>query len=391
MFWNIYKKELVDAFRDRKIVFLTIFIPLLLNILAVVFFEYFLFSSDKEKVYTVAIAEHTDDTLIHYLTKVPQLDVVKSDNPIEDAKSGDAQVALVVDEHFTENIENEMTSKVMVYSESISKSGGEASYNVYSALNHYSTTIVEERLQEKGVQMEAIQPFEIIEQSLTSDDQEMQTIQYILSIFFPIIMVMAVMSGGLPAATEYFAGEKEKKTIESLLITPVKRTTLVVSKWLAIATISIITVMISLLTFFIAIKGLTTEISKAIETEQLWTLFISTLVTSVLFSLLTAAILTIASMMSQSFKEMQTYSSPLFMLVLIPYYALLTKAPTELTTTHFIIPFVNVFALFKELSYGIFSISHLFITCMSLLLFIFLLFFVMLKMFTQDRFLIPKS
>lgn len=391
MLGTVYKKELLDAFRDRKIVFLTILIPLLLNMGAVIFFEYFLFSSDKEAAYTVTISKNTDAVLIDYLSKQDQLIIEKSSNPIAVAKAGDAQVALITSDDFSESIKNEKTTTITLYSEAISKTGGEALMLVNDALHQYSNQLVQTRLDGKGVSVETIQPFAIVEKPLTNENNEMQAVYYLLSLFFPLIMVTAVMSGGLPAATEYFAGEKEKKTIESLLITPVKRTTIVVAKWLAIATISVITVTISLGTFFIAIQLFTKEFAKALDGAPLLHLFFSTLVASVLFSLLTAAILTIASMLSQSFKEMQSYSSPLFMLVLIPYYALLTKAPTELTTTYFLIPFVNIFALFKELSYGIFSFSHLFLTCLSLGVFVFILFFVMLKMFKQDRWLIPKS
>ncbi len=66
------------------------------------------------------------------------------------------------------------------------------------------------------------------------------------------ILAITIGVGAGPAAADLFAGEKERKTMEALLMTPVKRSTLLLSKWLTISSIA-------------AITGITTLIVVALE------------------------------------------------------------------------------------------------------------------------------
>ncbi|MEM5590929.1 ABC transporter permease subunit [Niallia circulans] len=68
--------------------------------------------------------------------------------------------------------------------------------------------------------------------------------------------IISFRVGASPAAADLFAGEKEKKTMEALLMTPVKRSTLVISKWLTITTIGVLTGLITLLVVVLEIAFL---------------------------------------------------------------------------------------------------------------------------------------
>lgn len=80
---------------------------------------------------------------------------------------------------------------------------------------------------------------------------------YLISIFAQLIIVLAVLMGGLPAANDLFAGEKERKTMEALLMTPVNRLHIIIGKWLAISTLSMVSGIFSVITFIIGVNVFT--------------------------------------------------------------------------------------------------------------------------------------
>lgn len=62
----------------------------------------------------------------------------------------------------------------------------------------------------------------------------------------PYMIVIWAFYGGMSVATEMVAGEKEKNTLETLMITPVPRTQIVIGKWLALASVCLVSSLSSL-------------------------------------------------------------------------------------------------------------------------------------------------
>jgi sodium transport system permease protein len=106
--------------------------------------------------------------------------------------------------------------------------------------------------------------------------------------------------GGLPAANDLFIGEKERKTMEALLMTPVNRLHLIVGKWLAIAVLSMISGIFSVITFILGVNLLTENLAKALRLDQNIGFFtFSLLVGIIFFSLLVSSVQMILSLLAK--------------------------------------------------------------------------------------------
>ncbi len=99
---------------------------------------------------------------------------------------------------------------------------------VTKAFSSYEKMIVSNRLEQTGTDPNLLQPFVIEQKEISEDDIGSN----LLAMMVPLMLVLAIGIGAAPSAYDLFAGEKEKKTMEALLMTPVNRSTLLLSKWL---------------------------------------------------------------------------------------------------------------------------------------------------------------
>lgn len=60
-----------------------------------------------------------------------------------------------------------------------------------------------------------------------------------LSAILPMLILTSIVSGAMPIALDIMAGEKDRKSIEALLLTPVSRNKVLVGKWLAVSTFGV--------------------------------------------------------------------------------------------------------------------------------------------------------
>ncbi|MEM5590928.1 hypothetical protein AAHH67_02985 [Niallia circulans] len=112
------------------------------------------------------------------------------------------------------------------------------------------------------------------------------------------------------------------------------------------------------------------------------------LVMTIIYSMLIVSLLMITSIIGKTIKEAQSYSTPILLLTIFPMMLLSTTGINELTTNHFIIPFVNVFSTLKELIFGEIIYQHLLLTLGSNLVFIVISFLIGRMLFLKDKWVI---
>jgi len=174
----------------------------------------------------------------------------------------------------------------------------------------------------------------------------------------PYFVIILSLTGTMYPAMDLTVGEKERGTIETILCSPISRTSLVLGKFLMVLTASLSTAALAIasmgLTLAAAGKmvggigqisdlGLQFQITpKAV----IW-VFVMVVPLAVLFS---AALLAI-SLFAKSFKEAQSYLSPLTILVVAP--AIVSILPgVELNARLSLIPILNTSLVSKEIVSG---------------------------------------
>jgi sodium transport system permease protein len=97
----------------------------------------------------------------------------------------------------------------------------------------------------RGVSVELLQPVEINERDLASTQARATRITAMI----PMFIIMAVLYGALTAALDSTAGERERGSLEPLLMNPLEHLALVIGKWCAVVILGMAVALISSLSF----------------------------------------------------------------------------------------------------------------------------------------------
>jgi sodium transport system permease protein len=217
---------------------------------------------------------------------------------------------------------------------------------------------IREHLQARNLPENLAHPFDILETNVAPPEKVGGAV---LGGLVPYFVILLCLTGAMYPAMDLTAGEKERGTIETLLCSPVSRTHLVLGKFLMVLTASIATAILAITSMalsFGAGKQMLLNITKGasdpalqitITAKGLIAIFIVVLPLAVFFS---AALLAL-SLFAKSFKEAQSYISPLMILVVMPAIASLLPG-VELSPALALIPVLNTSLVGKEIITGTF-------------------------------------
>ena len=304
MFLNMYIKEMKEALRDRRTLLLSVFLPILLLTGLTLFYES-LMTTDEDETYTLAVDPSFSKDGKALLKEFPQINVQSFENPTDAVQDGKAAASLQVSDRFMEQIKEGEQVTFTLSGDSYSQDSSFVLSQVESALTLFEKQIILERLQTIDVDTSLISPmqFDFKEVGLESDNGASLSI---LSLFLPMIITMAISTGAYPLASDLFAGEKDRKTMEALLMTPVSRGKILLAKWLTISSIGALAGIVSIVVVTLELILLTEELKKGFNFgNDLWLILPTALLITVLFSLFIGALQMSASIISKTVKESQ--------------------------------------------------------------------------------------
>ena len=169
-----------------------------------------------------------------------------------------------------------------------------------------------------------------------------------------LVFSLGIASGAVYPAIDVMAGEKERGTIETLLTLPVSNMELVTGKYIAVATVALMSAFLNMvsiaasLVLLVGSMGMSEgfNLSEVAMGEFVLPLCI-TVLTIFLFTLVVVAISMSICALAKSFKEAQNYITPLLLLIMLPSYVTMIPSMT-LTATTASIPVVNIALLIKS-------------------------------------------
>lgn len=386
MIWHIYKKEMLDSLRDRKTILLGIFIPIVMILALALFYEMVLLNPDTDETHPVAVS--ADEETLQWLSALPGIEPFPSAAPEQDIQDGKAVAGVRAASGFLAQVEGGGTGEIELLADWSSMKASSAMNAVKDGLNGLREDVVARRLAEAGIDAGLVQPIVIREAEIQEGDS---VSLYLASLLLPLLVIMAVMIGGQSSAVELFAGEKERKTMEALLMTPVNRSALILAKWLTITTLGFISGIFAVASFVVVVATMTERLKQVLDFgDQAVNLVASALLCILLFSMLVSAIQIIFSLFANNFKEAQSYFGPVMFIALVPYAVLIGTGVNELTAVHFLIPVMNTFALLKELVYGVFRVGDLVLTLLSTAATVAVMYTVASIMFRRDKWVLGK-
>lgn len=204
---------------------------------------------------------------------------------------------------------------------------------------------------------------------------------YILSMMLPMLLNTLLLSGCMAVSSEAIAGEKERGTIATLLVTPASRTSIAVGKVLALSLVSLISSVCSFVGLILSLPTLMgvsfTALPYALGD------YLIMLAIIVLSSLLFTALLTVISAFAKSVKEASSMASVVMIVVVV--VSLMGSFISLEGIVGYFIPVFNIVLCFTEiLSSGISVAGFLITVCVNVAVFA-LLVLLLAKMFDSER------
>ena len=264
-----------------------------------------------------------------------------------------------------------------------------AAATVEKNLKEYRDKIVETRLVAAHVPSSVLTPF-LIKQDNVAPPEKVGGAAFGGIIGYMVILLC--LTGGMYPAMDLTAGEKERGTIETILSSPIARFDLVMGKFFLVLTASLVTAALSVLSMGISfwaaqhLKAIdmaknpdAAAMQLQIKLPAVLSVFLMALPLAVLFS---AGLITI-SLFAKSYKEAQSYISPLMILVILPAIAAMLPG-VELTAKLALIPILNVSLLCKELVTGTYHWNFIALIFLSTCVYAAAALFLAVKMFQRE-------
>lgn len=368
----IARKELLSVVRERRVLFTTLILPILIMPL-LMFGPILLFGSAarqaQESVQKVGVVG-VPAAVLEQLRKA-RVEPVEIANPQEAVQNREVQAALVF-ENGTYTLYGRLSGGATQSALVVEK--------VQGALRAYKDQLVAERLRARGIGTEVLEPFRL---ETKDASREQERAAGLFAFLIPYFLVLFIQMGGMPVAVDATAGEKEKGTLEALLAAPVPLIQILLGKGLAVFVMSLLSTLAALTglllggavfrnLFAAQLRAVQdgenpAQLGGALALDPLG--YLSMLLTGVLFALLIIAIMISLGLYARSFKEAQSYMSPLMLVMIIPILFLQFSDFLKLQDWYFTLPFINVVLALDALVKGSATALQLVITWLSTLLF----------------------
>lgn len=299
--WAVLRKEWLDAIRDRRtllsVLLSSVLIgPLMLVLLSFVFSQ--MEQSRESRTLYIQGAQHAP-SLMNFLArqsieiKEPPVDFRKQ---IQEGLFSHA--VLIVSETYLKQLENGEAAGLTIVTASTNRGAASSSGRLQRLVNEYSRENNRLELSAQGI---AAQTLRLTETQLEDLSTTQSTAAQFTSVL-PIFIVMAILYGALNAAMDTTAGERERGSLEPLLLSPASRLSLVTGKWAAVAGVAMLTATLSVLSFFPAQWLIQTETLKAMFNFG-WREAVGFLLLLLPFAAGTSALFMAVAIRSKTFKE----------------------------------------------------------------------------------------
>lgn len=358
----IFTKEFREVLRDRKtLIFMLILPTVAVPILISVMTNFMIKAEAKAAKETLRYALFGDQYLPDLANRFNEnegFERVTLSAPSEITTAiddGRIKFGLVIPEDAAETISNSNQLSVVLYYNNASMMS-KVKRRAGTVVDEYSQWLRSQRLDAVGVssphaQEELLNPV-VLQEIGTADTREL--IGERMGGLLPYFFIIFCFIGALYPAIDLGAGEKERGTLETLLLTPVPRLHLVIGKFFVVFTTGVVSAILSvaglgvyLLTKGQTVSGIAGEVLKSITTVDLLLVGAMMIPTAAIF----AALLLTISIYAKSFKEAQSYATPLNFLCIIPAVAAMLPG-IELNWKSALVPITNVSLAIKELIKG---------------------------------------
>ncbi|MBV1908667.1 MAG: ABC transporter permease [Kangiellaceae bacterium] len=378
--FKIYLKELLELTRDKKTLMFTILLPTLLMPIIMIGFgalvamidnkaknevlEYNLIGAENYPEFSQALLNNSKFSLKSFELGTDYSEAINND---------ELRFLVTIPDDTQARMNQGQSAIINVLYNDSSTTSAKVISRINTTIDSLRSSQADARLVLLGVSASQrdglIEPIKLIE-ATTANERE--SLGEKIGGFLPYILILLALSGAMYPASDLGVGEKERGTLETLLLTPVPRMHIVLAKFLVIFTTSFLSILFSLVSFALismvfgpAIfssagaeggEGMTKllEILSSISVLDVFLMFLMLVPVCAVFGSLLLSV----SIYARTFKEAQNYMSPIMMLSIFPVILALLPG-VKLDWVWASVPLTNVALAIKEIFKGTIDYSML--------------------------------
>ena len=365
----LFGKEIIGAVRDRRTLVLTVFFPLVFYPLILAVMGHFA-ATEQTRIEaitpTVIIVDQAhDETFRAHLQETTGFYPFFDSDLIQakaDLKDGLGQVLMMVDK---ESGGPGVGLEVTLYYDQTNQVAVMAAGRVRAFLEGYLKEVMRSKLDTLGLDYDDLSPpLRVSIEDVASSDS---VGRMILSRLLPYFMILAILTGAMGLGAEITAGEKERGTIATLLVSQLSRIEIVLGKFFTVLTVSLVSSLLSAVGLLIGVRffggGLTPAGSEATFSLSLPS-FGWMLVVLVPLAVILSALVIIVGSFARSQKEASTYLMPIYMVIVLVGLISMTGG-VSFEGARFLIPIANALYALQEIIIGDLHFMHLIYTLVA--------------------------
>jgi sodium transport system permease protein len=353
----VYRKELTEWLRDRRTLISTVLVPLLafpILISGMISLSAVLIGGAKKEVPKIMIIHGEDSpAVVDALKSNKEIEVVPfAANWMDQISDKQIRAAVEIPEGFQASLDKGTTQTIQIHyyeGEIKSEFGAE---HVEKSLKAYRDDLVKKRLEAKNLPDTLIAPFDTKQHNVAPPEKVGGST---IGSMIGYMVIILSMTGAIYPAIDLTAGEKERGTMETILSSPVSRLDLVLGKFLLVFSASLTTAILSVTSMGLSFAYMGHALAKTsgagihmnLGLTSVVAVFLMALPLSVLFS----AVLMTVALFAKTYKEAQSYLTPMTFIVVIPAVASVLPG-VELTPKLALIPILNTSLVCKEIITG---------------------------------------
>jgi sodium transport system permease protein len=392
---TIFTKELKDTLRDKRTLMVMLVIPLFLYpAIFVGISKYMTNQSEKVSAETLRIALISNGNEGSFKSLVSTMPNTKITAVADTTAAKELILAdsLDVAYFFPDG-----------YDSAIAKLAGTGFQYFYTSTNNefevgiiqninavYQQSLVKAKLAEVQISETILEPAKSIERNLASTREQLGSI---IGGIIPYFFIIFCMIGCMYPAIDLAAGEKERGSLETLLVSSASRIEIYVGKLLTVALSGFISALASIAGLIITAKvigtggsendslGAITELLYSIiEPKSIILMLIILLPLNIFF----AAVTLMLSIYARTFKEAQSMITPLMIFIVFPtIFGMLPGVTLDYTTAF--IPILNVSLGAKEIISGTIETGPLLLTYLALFLYAAIALIISVRFFNNEK------
>jgi len=353
--FTILKKELKRVFLDKKLAFAVFIMPGLTIALIYSFMGGMIdkIGDDAREhipvVHTINMPmEFRDTASAIYGTGmvIIENDVTEKEIIIQNIAEGKADVLVIFEGNFIDKVKDELPA-VARYTNSIKDFSVSGGYMVDSVLETMRKSILTERLGS----IKAAEVFVINREDVAKAEEKAGKA---ISMLLPMLLTVFLFAGAMQVGMDIIAGEKERGTIATMLLTPVKRGHIAIGKMLSLAIVSLASCLSSLAGVIISLPFSKTMFGGGFNIADLSygvSDFLFMVIQMAAMALSFVSIICLLSALARNIKEAGGYIMPAYMVIMIASMSTMFMKPEGLWS--YMIPiYGNILNIKDILTFG---------------------------------------